>query len=101
MSINFLLQAIRILHLGTYNDSELQMMYEYLKNLDNTILNTYLLSSSVLGKYNNDLELCIEVIDKLIKILEAREEYEKCQELLNKKLESIDIMNIKLQNYEH
>jgi len=100
MSINFLLQAVRLIHIGNYNDTEIQMIYDYLKNLDNVALNDYLRLHKVL-QYNNDLEFCIEIIDKTIKILEEKEEYEKCQVLLNKKEESLDIMNINVDKYEH
>jgi hypothetical protein len=100
MSINFLLQAIKIIHIGNYNDTDIRMIYDYLRNLDNVVLNDYFSSYSVL-QYNNDLEFCIEVIDKMIKVLEDKEEYEKCQVLLNKKEESLDIMKTKITNYEH
>jgi hypothetical protein len=100
MSINFLLQAIRIIHIGSYDDTELRMIYNFLQNLDNAELNEYFNSNTVL-QYNNDLEFCVEVIDKMIKVLENREEYEKCQILLNKKRESLDIMNKKIEKYEH
>ena len=46
-------------------------MFDYLTNLDNGVLNSYLSSSSVL-QYNNDLELYIEVIDKLLKVLRRK-----------------------------
>jgi len=92
MSINFLLQAIRIIHIGNYDDTETRMIYDYLRNLDNDVLNDYFTTSSVLN-YNNDLELYVEVIDKMVGILEVEEKYEKCQILLNKKKESLDIMN--------
>ena len=98
MSINFLLQAIRIIHIGSYDETEIRMIYDYLRNLDNVILNDYFNSNQVLH-YNNDLELCVELIIKIIKILEDREEYEKCQILLNKREESLDIMKIeKIEN---
>lgn len=96
MSINFLLQAIRIIHIGNYDDTEIRMIYDYLRNLDNVALNEYLNSNKVLH-YSNDMEFCIEVIDKMIKIMEVREEYEKCQTLLNKKEQSLDIINIKVE----
>lgn len=99
MSINFLLQAVRIIHIGNYDDTEIRMIYDFLRNLDNVSLNEYFNTYSVL-QYNNDLEFCIEVIDKMITVLEGREEYEKCQVLLNKKEESLDIMKIKVGNYE-
>ena len=91
MSINFLLQATRIIHIGNYDDTETRMIYDYLRNLDNDTLNTYFITNSVLN-YNNDLEFYIEVINKMIGILEEEEEYEKCQVLLKKKEESLDIM---------
>ena len=95
MSINFLLQATRIIHIGNYDDTETRMIYDYLRNLDNDTLNDYFTTSSVLN-YNNDLELYVEVLNKMITILENEEEYEKCQILFNKREESIDIMkNVK------
>ena len=99
MSINFLLQATRIIHIGNYDDTEIRMIYDYLRNLDYSSLIDYFNTYTVLN-YNNDLELYVEVIDKMISILEKEEEYEKCQILLNKKEESKDIMNINENNYE-
>jgi len=99
MSINFLLQATRIIHIGNYDDTEIRMIYDYLRNLDYSSLIDYFNTYTVLN-YNNDLELFVEVIDKMIEILEKEEEYEKCQILLNKKEESKDIMNINENNYE-
>lgn len=99
MSINFLLQAIKILHIGNYNDNEIITIYDYLISLDNIVLNDYFNAHSVL-EYNNDLEFCVEVIDGMIRILEKKEEYEKCQILLNKKEESLDIMKININEYE-
>ena len=100
MSINFLLQATRIIHIGNYDDTEIRMIYDFLRNLDYCSLNDYFSTYSVLN-YNNDLELYVEVVDRMIKILEAEEEYEKCQVLFDKKEESLDIINnIKENNYE-
>ena len=99
MSINFLLQATRIIHIGNYDDTEIRMIYDFLRNLDNSSLNDYFVTYTILS-YNNDLELYVEVLDKMIKILETEEEYEKCDILLNKKKESEDIMNINVNNYE-
>ena len=100
MSINFLLQATRIIHNGNYDDTETRMIYDYLRNLDNSSLFDYFNRYSVLN-YNNDLELYLEVLDKMLTILETEEEYEKCQVLFKKKEESLDIMNnIKEKNYE-
>ena len=67
MSINFLLQAVRILHIGNYDDTEIKMIYDYLRNLDNKELNDYFNAHNVL-KYHNDLEFCVEVIEQMIKL---------------------------------
>lgn len=96
MSINFLLQATRIIHIGNYDDTETRMIYDFLRNLDNATLIDYFSTSSVLS-YNNDLELYVEVIDSMIKIFEVEEEYEKCQILYNKKEDAVRIMSTKKQ----
>lgn len=90
-TITFLLQSTRILHVGNYDEDELQMIYDYTLDLDNVVLNEYL-NSSVILSYNNDLELYIEIIDVLIGIYAEREEYEKCFALKNKKEESVKLI---------
>ena len=92
MSINFLLQATRVLNFGNYDDVELSMTYNYLTALDNEILNDYFNTCTILA-YNNDLELYIEIVETLIIVFEEREEYEKCAKLKKKKEESIKIIN--------
>jgi hypothetical protein len=92
MSINFLLQATRVLSFGNYDDVELSMTYNYLTALDNEILNDYFNTCTILA-YNNDLELYIEIVETLIIVFEEREEYEKCAKLKKKKEESIKIIN--------
>ena len=92
MSINFLLQATRVLSFSNYDDIELSMTYNYLTALDNDILNDYFNTCTILA-YNNDLELYIEIIETLIIVFEEREEYEKCAKLKVKKEESINIIN--------
>jgi len=94
-TITFLLQSTRILHVGNYEEDELQMIYDYTLDLDNVALNEYLNSSTILS-YNNDLELYVEIVDVLIGIYVEREEYEKCFSLKNKKEEAIKlIINLK------
>jgi hypothetical protein len=90
MSISFLLQATRVLHVGNYDDDEVQMIYDYIRNLDNEIIFHYYSNKTILS-YENDLELLIEIIDKMIHILEQTEEYEKCLTLKNKKENCIKI----------
>lgn len=92
MSINFLLQATRVLNFGHYDDVELSMTYNYIAALDNDILNDYYNTCTILS-YENDLELYIEIVETLIIVFEEREEYEKCAKLINKKEESINIIN--------
>ncbi len=100
MSINFLLQAVKIIHIGNYTDAEIIMIYDFLRNLDNITLNSYFNSYQVL-QYQNDLEFCVEIIDSMIKIFENKEEYEKCQVLLNIKKDAQYIMLININEYEH
>jgi hypothetical protein len=91
ITVNFLLQATRILHVGNYNDDDLEMVYNFMVNVDNEILIHYLNSKSVLA-YESDLELYIELIDVLVSIYEDNEEYENCKKLLDKKEEAIIIL---------
>jgi hypothetical protein len=94
MTLNFLLQATRVLNVGNYDEEELKMIYKFLISLDNTVLNDYNNKCTILS-YNNDLELYVEILNSSILIFEKREEYEKCQKLKDKKEESIKIMKIK------
>ena len=84
MSVSFLLQATRVLHVGNYDDDEVRMIYDYIRNVDNDMIFEYINKKTILS-YNNDLELLIEIIDRMIEILEETEEYEKCLVLKNKK----------------
>lgn len=92
MSLNFLLQATRVLHVGNYDEDELEMIYNFFISVDNDILNDYYNRCTILS-YNNDLELYLEITDSLIKIFEVTEEYEKCLLLKYQKEESLKIMN--------
>ncbi len=90
MSISFLLQATKILHVGNYDDDDIQMIYDYIRSVDNEIIFHYISNKTILS-YENDLELLIEIIDKLLFILEQNEEYEKCFVLKNKKDQCLKI----------
>ena len=90
-TITFLLQATRILHVGNYDEDELRMIYDFTTQLDNVVLNEYLNNTTILS-YNNDLELYVEILQSLINIFEGREEYEKCQILIDKRTESTIIL---------
>lgn len=93
-SFNFLLQSIRVFHVGNYDEEELRMIYRFVISLDNDTLNDYYNRSSLIT-YDNDLELYIEIIESLTYIYEENEEYEKCLLLKNKKEESIKIIQFK------
>lgn len=94
MSVSFLLQATRVLHVGNYDDDEVQMIYDFLRNVDNELILEYNSRSTILS-YDNDLELYVEIVDAMLLILEEKEEYEKCQVLKNKKEECIKIIKQK------
>jgi hypothetical protein len=94
MSVSFLLQATRILHVGNYDDGEVRMIYDFIKNIDNEIIFEYHSTSTILS-YDSDLDLLIEIIDRLISILEEDEEYEKCLILKNKKEECLKMKSKK------
>lgn len=94
MSISFLMQSIRVLHVGNFDEEDLNMVYNFFIAVDEEILNEYNETCTILS-YNNDLELYVEILDKLIQIYEQREEYEKCELLKNKKDLSLIIMKNK------
>lgn len=94
MSVSFLLQATRILHVGNYDDDEVRMIYDFIKTIDNEIIFEYHSTSTILS-YDTDLDLLIEIIDRMISILEEEEEYEKCLVLKNKKEQCLKIKNKK------
>jgi hypothetical protein len=92
-SLNFLLQATKVLHNRNYDDSELKIIYDYLISIDNETLNDYYNTTNILN-YNNDLELYVDILKKMITIFENedKQEYEKCASLIKKIKESIKIM---------
>lgn len=92
LKINFLLQTTRILNIGNYDEDELEMIYNFITSVDNVILNYYNESKTILT-YGSDLELYVEIVDELIKIYEEREQYENCSLLIDKKQQSIKILN--------
>ena len=94
MTINFLLQATRVLHVGNYDEDELSMITNFMVAVDNDILNDYNNTCTIVS-YDSDLQLYIEILDELINIFEEREEYEKCEILKIKKEESLIIMENK------
>ena len=92
LKLNFLLQATRILHVGNYDEDELNMIYNFMSTIDNSILITYNESKTILS-YSSDLELYVEIVGTLINIYVEREMYENCQILMKKKEQAITILN--------
>ena len=90
MSISFLLQATRILHVGNYDDNEVRMIYDYIRTVDNEMIFNYINTKTIIS-YDNDLGLLIEVIDRMMVALEKTEDYEKCLVLKNKKEQCLKI----------
>ena len=95
MTSNFLLQAMRVLHVGNYDEDELVMVTNFVVAVDNEILNDYNNTCTILT-YDNDLELYVEILDALISIFEEREEYEICSVLKEKKEDAEIIMGSSL-----
>lgn len=91
VTFNFLLQATRVLHIGNYNENELNMIKKFLLSLDSDSLNTYNNTQTIIS-YNNDLELYLEIIDAMIHIYEINENYEVCHVLNQKKNQAINIL---------
>jgi hypothetical protein len=94
MTINFLLQATKILTVGDYDDNQLEMIINFISNVDNETLNDYNNTCTILS-YDTDLHLFVEVLDALIAICEEKEDYEVCDILKHKKDDSIEIMETK------
>jgi hypothetical protein len=92
MTINFLIQATRVLSFDNYDEDELEMIYNFIINVDNEVLIDYNMNCTILI-YNNDLELYIEIVDALTYIFEDREEYERCQKLQEKRNDAIIILD--------
>ena len=84
MTINFLLQTMRVLHVGNYDEEELSMVYNFITSVTDDVLNDYKDTCTILS-YENDLELYMEILDICIVIFEDREEYEICEMLKHNK----------------
>ena len=95
MTANFLLQAMRVVHVGNYDEDELVMVTNFMVAVDNEILNDYNNTCTILT-YDNDLELYVEIIDALITVFEEREEYEICGVLKEKKEDAQIIIENKI-----
>jgi hypothetical protein len=94
MTLNFLIQATRVLSVGNYDEEELKMVCNFLVAVDEEIMQDYNCTCTILS-YDNDLQLFIEILESVILIFEEREEYEMCERLKNKKIEAIKIIKNK------
>jgi hypothetical protein len=94
MTVNFLLQATRVLSKNNYDEDELVMITNFVTAIDEEILNEYNNTCTILS-YDNDLQLYVEILDSLIDVYEEREQYEICDLLKHKKDESLIIMSNK------
>lgn len=86
MSYDFLIQSVKILHNENNSKSDIDFVYDFVMETTDTTLNVYKNRTSIIS-YTNDFELFIEIINKLITILESEEyeEYEKCLSLVQKR----------------
>jgi hypothetical protein len=91
-SFKFLIQASRILTDENYVDEDLEVIYELLITIDNSELNEYYNTVTILS-YKNDMELYVESVKRIIRIFEEKEWYEKCHELKMKLKECDQIIN--------
>ena len=98
MSVNFMIQSIRALHIGEYTKEDIEVIFNFVINLDNKDLISYFNANNIIS-YDNDLVMYIEIIDSLIKIYEIDEKYEKCSDLMAQKQKSLSIMNKKTKDY--
>lgn len=94
MSYDFLIQSVKILHNENNLKSEIDFVYDFVMETTDNTLDIYSNRSTIIS-YNNDVELFIEIINKLIKILESDdyEEYEKCSKLIQKKEKILFLIN--------
>lgn len=86
MSYDFLIQAVKILHNENNSKSDIDFVYDFIMETTDVTLNIYKNRTSIIS-YTNDFELFIEIINKLITVLESEEfeEYEKCFKLTQKR----------------
>jgi len=93
-----MIQSIRALHIGEYTKEDIEVIFNFVINLDNKDLISYFNANNIIS-YDNDLVMYIEIIDSLIKIYEIDEKYEKCSDLMAQKQKSLSIMNKKTKDY--
>lgn len=94
-SFKYLMQYIKILTEKSYNDDELNRIFNFMISIDYEELNEYLNNKNIFT-YSNDLEVYYDTAQTLLKILEDLERYEDCHELM-KKINQCRIIKLKKQ----
>ncbi len=87
--LNYLLEALKILHTEEKNEMNMNLLYEYILLTDIDTLKIYKKEQTITP--NNDLDIFMEIIDSVIEYYEINEEYERCDRLKNKKIECQNI----------
>ena len=94
MNFNFLIQATKVITIGAYDESELELILNFLIAADEELLSELNDTCSLIS-YDNDLMLFLEILEALLVIYEDREEYEIC-EIIKHKIDDVhDIINKK------
>ena len=94
MNFNFLIQATKVITIGAYDESELELILNFLIAADEELLSELNDTCSLIS-YDNDLMLFLEILEALLVIYEDREEYEICEIIKNKIDDVHDIINKK------
>lgn len=84
MDINFLLESVKIMNKKTQTDDEANTVFVYIISTELEELKEYKRKNTIIS-FENDLELFINVIDKLLLYYEVSEEFERCDCLYNRK----------------
>lgn len=89
---DFLMQAIKILYSNNQINEEINLTYNFVILTEIDTLKKYN-KKCIISLYENNLELFIDIIDKLIILYENDEDYEKCLKLLDKKIITKKVLN--------
>lgn len=90
--LNFLIMSKKILNSIELENHELEKIYDFVLTIDNYTLSKYI-NEQTLTTYNNDFEIYLYILNRLIVVYEDTQEYEKCMLLLRKKNKVINELN--------
>jgi hypothetical protein len=82
----------KMLNSTELENPELDEIYDFVLTIDNYTLTKYI-NEQTLTIYNNDFEIYLYMLNKLITIYEDTQQYEKCMLLLRKKNKVINELN--------